>query len=451
MLKRLSVVAKLAVIGVIIIILVVLSNIIYHTISERAYYKNSVLEKIAQSNSGPQRIIGPILVLPFKYDLEQVEVKTGKKRWVPTSETRYVLPEKLSVDGDIQVKSLKLGIYQGQLYTGDLSFNGQFGQINYDDLKGYKNLKIDPYVMVMVSDPRGIIGLSTFNLNKSAQKFDAGVNNSRFSKGVHAPFLAQLLNTTNDFDFVLSLQGTSNLSVVPLGKESEFSLTSNWPHPSFIGNGVIAPESRSVDAQKGFDAKWKNTWYANNLNEIFVQQMAQGGIVFEQNSYSNDVPSFAVNLIETVDQYQLNERSVKYALLFIGLTFIGFFLFEVMSKVRVHPVQYGLVGTALVLFYLILLAFSEQIGFFYAYICAALACSILIGFYLSAVLKSLKYSLMFTSGLLALYALLYFILQSEDNALFLGSILLFVVLAVIMLITRKIDWYQLSSNNQKHE
>ena len=257
---------------------------------------------------------------------------------------------------------------------------------------------------------------------------------SGLSQGIHAPLtLASLQKEGLTADFTLNLAGTSSLSLVPVGRSSELLLQSNWPHPNFLGN--FLPDERKV-TDKGFSARWRSTWFANNINSAF---MYDNGIMEEEK-----LPTFTTSLIEPVDHYQLTERAVKYAVLFLGLTFMAFFLFETLTGLRVHPIQYLLVGAALVLFYLILLAFSEHLGFDVAYLLASVACSGLIAFYLSAVLRGMRRGMLFAASLLLLYGILYMLLQSEDNALVLGSVLLFGVLAGIMLLTRKLDWYQVA-------
>ncbi len=220
---------------------------------------------------------------------------------------------------------------------------------------------------------------------------------------------------------------------MPLGRSSELRLQSNWPHPNFLGN--FLPDERKI-TERGFSARWRSTWFANNINSAFHYD---DGILDE-----DKLPAFSASLIEPVDHYQLTERAVKYAVLFIGLTFMAFFLFETLTGLRVHPIQYLLVGAALVLFYLILLAFSEHLGFAVAYLLAGIACSGLIAFYLSAVLRGKLRGALFAASLLLLYGVLYLLLQSEDNALALGAGLLFAILAGIMLLTRKLDWYRVA-------
>lgn len=402
-------------------------------VQERSGYRQSVVGQVSESTSRAQRIVGPLIVIPYtlreekKNEKGEVEVQVSRHQ-------RYVLPESLVVNGKPNVEIRKLGIYQTQVYQGPMEFQVVFGQPDVEDLQ-HSNVTVgQPFLLVSLSDSRGIKSISPLNGTQQQSKFEPGTMVGELSQGIHAPLaLASLLQDGLTADFTLTLAGTSSLSLVPLGRSSELVLNSNWPHPNFLGN--FLPDERKV-TEKGFTARWRSTWFANNINSAFQ---------YDDNMVGEEkLPTFTTSLIEPVDHYQLTERAVKYAVLFLGLTFMSFFLFETLTGLRVHPIQYLLVGAALVLFYLILLAFSEHLGFNVAYLLASVACSGLIGFYLSAVLRGKLRGMLFAASLLLLYGVLYMLLQSEDNALVLGSVLLFGVLAGIMLLTRKLDWYQVA-------
>ncbi len=436
---------KIITIAVLAVILLIPVAMVRELIDERTSYKQSVVEQIANSSSGAQKIIGPILAIPFQETTtEIIDPENPKKtRQVTKEYVRYIIPQNLKINADAKVQSKKLGIYQAQQYNSALNFSGSFDIEAIQKSLTIKNIKLlDPYIIISISDNRGIMAANNFKLNDKDYTFKEGGNSKTFANGIHIPLTIddiKSLDDKNKFSFELKLQGTQSLSVAPLGRNSEFSLESDWKHPSFIGN--ILPVNHKI-SEKGFSANWQSSGLSNNISSLFQNSL------FAQESYADhfsEIPLFSVNMIETVDEYQLNERAVKYAILFIGLTFMAFLIFETVAHIRVHPVQYTLVGFALVLFYLILLAFSEHIGFNQAYLYAALASSILIGLYLCSVLKGIVRGLSFTIGLLALYGLLFMILQSEDFALMMGASLLFIVLAAIMLITRKVDWYELPS------
>jgi inner membrane protein len=233
------------------------------------------------------------------------------------------------------------------------------------------------------------------------------------------------------FSLQVSLEGTGGLSIVPSGGDTRVALHSNWPHPSFEGS--FLPAEKTI-AAGGFSATWQTTLLATNLSTRFAACLRGAA---EQ----CDLPGLGVRFIEPVNVYQQSERAVKYGLLFIGLTFGAFFLFETLKRWRVHPLQYALVGLALALFFLMVISLSEHIAFALAYVAASTACVALITAYLRYVLGGWRRALAFGALLALLYGVLYGLLLSEDNALVLGSLLLFALLAAAMWLTRRVDWY----------
>jgi inner membrane protein len=258
--------------------------------------------------------------------------------------------------------------------------------------------------------------------------------------GVHARLLDWNAEAAGrlDFDFTLALQGTGRLDFTPIGRESQVGIEADWPHPSFVGNYL--PVDRDVSSS-GFSARWQTSFFSTNMQEAVLDCLVRSAC----DAFSRR--QFGVNLIDPVDHYLQSERTIKYALLFIVLTFAAFFLFGVLRQLEVHPMQYGLIGLALALFYLLLLSLSEHIGFGPAYSVAATACLTLIGFYLCHVLQGMRRGLGFTLALAALYGVLFVIVSAEDYALLMGSILLFGLLATVMVLTRKLDWHSVGAGN----
>ena len=416
--------------GLMVVMLIPIAQLM-SVIDERSGYRQSVVGQVSESTSGAQRVLGPLIVIPY------VEREEKKDERTNGSAAGAALPlfaaGVASGAGAPKVEVRKLGIYQTQVYQGPLNFKVRFGQPELADLQRANVTLGQPFLLVALSDSRGIKSISPLEIPQPvAFEPGTGVGSLRQDPRTVDAGGAATKEGLNA-DFTLTLAGTSSLSLVPLGRSSELQLQSNWPHPNFLGN--FLPDERRVTEQ-GFSARWRSTWFANNINSAFHYD---DGIIDE-----DKLPAFSASLVEPVDHYQLAERAVKYALLFIGLTFMAFFLFETLTGLRVHPIQYLLVGAALVLFYLILLAFSEHLGFALAYLAASIACSGLIGFYLSAVLRGKLRGALFAASLLLLYGVLYLLLQSEDNALVLGAGLLFAILAGIMLLTRKLDWYQVA-------
>jgi inner membrane protein len=234
----------------------------------------------------------------------------------------------------------------------------------------------------------------------------------------------------------LKLQGTSDLQITPVGRTTKVVLNSDWSNPSFAGEYL--PSERDVSAQ-GFHAVWNSTFFSTNMVE------ALNNCTFSSNCVELNNRHFGVSFIDPVDQYLKTDRAIKYALLFIALTFAGFFLFEVIKQLAVHPIQYGLVGLSLALFYLLLVSLSEHIDFLLAYMISASACVGLIGFYVSHVLKSALRGIGFGAALGALYAMLYGLMSAEDYSLLMGSILVFGLLSAVMILTRNINWFSITN------
>lgn len=421
-----------------VVVLLIPLNMLSSLVNERSSYRDDVEQSLRQSASGPQTITGPLIAIPIT-ELTTVmeddkEIKK-ERRFI-----RYYLPENLNIVGKQTVEPRHIGIYEGQIWRTAITLNATFNRQLLSNDVGPDTLIGTPYVVLAVGDSRGIGKVGELDINGESYPIEPGSNLPGVGQGLHAVLpVKRLQDEKLTLRFNLDLMGTKQLAVVPVGRNSQFNLTSNWPHPGFIGD--FLPQQRTV-TDSGFSASWQSTWFANNLNTSFYD----GRIIDVDH-----LPAFSVTVTNPVDQYQLTDRAVKYAILLIGLTFMSFFLLETLTGLRVHPMQYLLVGLSLVMFYLVLLAVSEHIGFNGAWLLASLVCAGINGFYLKAVLNSGKASAMFTMGLLMLDAVLWQLLQSEDSALLLGTGVLFVALSAIMLLTRNIDWYGMTRKVQVPE
>jgi len=406
---------------------------------ERQAYRSQAIQSIMASSSGPQRLMGPVIVQPYT---RSITVEQEGKRFVRQEQIyRYLLPEQLEIKANMEVTPRKLSIYQAQVYQTRLTLSGRLptGQRLQDETASPLADEAElvagkPYLSLVLFDARGISNIPELQLGTERIPFAPGARLDNTLAGIHAP-LDSLPRQDGHFQLDLNLQGMNELDVVPLGKATSLLLAGNWPHPNFIGD--FLPGSRTLNPQ-GFEANWQTSWFASDMETRFNRMMQGEG---------EPLPSFSVSLVQPVDHYQLNERAAKYALLFIGLTFISFFMFELLKGLRVHPIQYALVGMGLVIFYLVLLALTEHLGFGWAYLVAALASVLLNGFYLSHVLGGPKQGIGFAALLGLVYAILYSLLQAEEIALLLGALLLFATLALIMLLTRKLDWYQVMDDS----
>jgi inner membrane protein len=250
---------------------------------------------------------------------------------------------------------------------------------------------------------------------------------------VHAVLGRLTPGKTNSFELALLLQGTQALEYVPVGKQTTIRMRSEWPHPSF--QGQFLPETREVTAQ-GFDATWRTSHLASGIESPLRGCLAGRGAC--------RTSTLGVSFIEPVNVYLQTERAAKYGFLFVAVTFLVFLLFELLKDLAIHPVQYGLVGVSLAMFFLLLLALTEHVPFAVAYVVASGSCIGLLAFYVSFVLRSVRRAAGFTTLLSALYGALYVLLRSEDMALLLGALLLFGILAAVMVVTRKVDWYRIA-------
>ena len=430
---------KLGTIALLILLLMIPLLLIDGLVGERQGLRNEVLRDIARSSSYRQQITGPILVVPYRKTVRHWKTDPVSKQRYQEEATQagrlYFLPERFSLEGDVRTELRYRGIYQARLYHSDSQISGQFQvPADYGIAQQLQDYQFDtPFIAVGISDVRGIGNDLKLRLNGASLSFEPGSGDERFGSGVHVNLPARDSGQAQrlEFAFDLKLQGSEQLSVTPVGRESQVTLRSDWPHPSFVGEYL--PSQRQVD-EKGFTANWQTSFFATDMQEAL-------GACVQGSCAALESRSFGVSFIDPVDQYLKADRAIKYALLFIVLTFAVFFLFEVLKRLAVHPVQYALVGLSLALFYLLLLSLSEHLGFAIAYGLSALGCVALNTFYVSSVLRSWSRGSGFGVLLAVLYGLLYGLLGAEDYALLMGSLLVFAVLGCVMVLTRKLDWY----------
>lgn len=388
--------------------------------------------QVARLTAAPQTLVGPLLVVPYTTEVKRTEKneKTGEWQeiWEEVQRERCLVPKELNLDGSIQIEARRRGLYRTQVYrmTGPLS--GVFTLDEHAGIQGGRNLRIGtPYLVLGVTDPRGILNRMTLRLDGRTYGFQTGTLRSHPASGIHATLQDLDLARAREisFEIQLELMGTRSIQIAPVAEETQVRIKGAWPAPSFEGG--FAPVDRAWSSQ-GFSAQWKIPHLSRDLGTLL-----KGGA--EANAQH-----FGVAFIDPVNIYLQSERAVKYGFLFVLLTFGAFLLREVLRRLPIHPVQYLLVGLALATFFLLLLSLSEHLGFCLAYGVATLGNLALLGTYLTGALQSRREGLLFTGGLALLYAALYGLLASEDNALLLGSILLFALLAGVMLGTRRMDW-----------
>jgi len=426
---------KAFIIGILMVVLLIPLGMINATIKDRANYRAEAVAKIAESYAGQQTIAGPVLVVPYVDTQVQEGLDAAGKKFQTESQSvgRWLyFPKTLSFDGKLLPSERNLGLHRVRVYEMQSVSLASF------DLTlppapvaaGLTRQVGTPYLSYSIADVRGLVGTPTLVIGGQPMAIRQGVGGHRGGRGVHAfvPGGAPDNGAKLSFDarFTSNLGGTESLQVVPIADSNHISLSSSWPHPQFSGR--FLPRTRQIGAQ-GFSAAW-------DISSLASAAQAQ---------YSKDgdeaIEALQVGLVDPVNVYSQADRASKYGILFVLLTFVGFLMFELAKRLPIHPIQYGLVGLALAIFFLLLLSLSEHMAFWQAYVAAAAACIGLQGVYLAAVLRSAARGWGFAGGLTLLYGALYGLLVSEDNALVLGSLMLFAILAAIMLATRHIDWY----------
>jgi inner membrane protein len=406
-------------------------------IGERRSLRDRVMSDIAQSGTGAQRMEGIVILVPCIDRYEETEtLHDGRK--IVRQHTRNcdvrVLPKELRVTADLTTDFRYRGIHRAMVYQIAADIEAAFELPPQPTPNGMRRTWGEPRLLVGIGDQRGIRSTPVASWNGAALQFQAGTGNAVWTKGVHVAVpIDPGAGGSGRLALKLGLAGMDRLDVVPAADEVEFTLRSPWPHPSFVGR--FLPDTRTV-SDAGFEAVWRTTGLATNIRDAF-QRCGTG----QCDEYA--ASAFGVSLMPGVDVYQQSYRAVHYGFLFVVLTFALFFLYEVLAGLKVHPIQYGLVGIALTAFYLLLIALAEHIDFALAYLAATSACVLLIGVYVRYVLGSLGRAAGMAALMSALYACLYMVLGSEDYALLMGAMLLFAVLAAFMLATRKLDWYAL--------
>lgn len=422
-----SITFKALVIGFLTIILLIPGIMIQDLIRERQDRSVETIEKINAKWSNAQTICGPVLTIP--YTTTQVDVNN---KTVLQEHTISITPENLNIDTQLFPEERYYGIYKTILYKSEIDLSGNFDKINYQKTDNSTIHWEQAYLTIGVSDLRGITENISFTLDNKQYPVEAAGNYDRLMGKILVVSLnnADTLLTGQPLHFncKIKLNGSSNINFIPIGKTSKVHVAGTWKSPGFIGN--FSPEHTITE--NGFDANWSVLRFNRSIPETWIDNQVE---TFED-------ASFGVNLIDPVNHYQQNMRSAKYAFMFIALTFVVFFFVEILTKKRIHPIQYLLVGIALILFYSLLLSISEQINFGIAYLVASIATIGLITVYTHSIFKNKMQTGGLAAMLCMLYVFLYVVLQLEDIALLIGSVGLFIILGIIMFFSRKINWYK---------
>ena len=395
-------------------------SMISNLIRERKARNSDVKREIHSMWGEPQTITGPILNIPYKED--------------DLSGIFHILPENLTIAGDVIPEIRYRSIFKSVVYSGNFTINGTFSIPDYVNTIPNKDFS-ESYFSFGISDLKGIdneVFLHVDDLDISP--ISGNPDSDLFSSGIHFP-IKHTISDSFDFSIEISLKGSEQILFNPLGKTTDVFVTSSWSNPSFIGN--FLPDDRDV-TDKGFSSKWN----IFNLNRNYPQY-------WKNNTYDVGASEFGVKFLIANDHYQQSMRSIKYSFLFIVLTFAAFFLLEIIKKERIHPIQYLLIGLCLIFFYSLLLALSEVIGFTLAYIISSISIISLIFYYSYNIIKSKIYSYVIVATLVILYSFLYLIIQVKDFALLTGNLGLLAVLAIILIVTRKISWFSINNTGEE--
>ncbi|HJZ77078.1 MAG TPA: cell envelope integrity protein CreD [Vicinamibacterales bacterium] len=435
--------ARLVVMGGLLLAMLIPLQMIHSVVSERTTRRDAALQEIGSTWGGFQTIGGPVLTVPYRSTWTE---QNGTMK--QTQVRAYFLPETLDVAATLEPLVLQRGLFNVVVYRAHLTVKGSFLRPDMTAMRPgpSQTLWDDATISVGIADPRGISKRLLLSWMNREIPLEPGADDvAIFGSGVHAR--ASGLGAVGEraavpFALDIDVNGSRDLRLLPTGSQTSLQITSTWPHPSFIGAPL--PTSRETGTN-GFTARWTVPYFSRG----YPPQWTGHAVDRAQMKAQADASSFGVSLLQPVDIYQQAERAVKYAVLFIVMTFVVFFLFEIGRSRLLHPIQYSFVGFAMCVFYLLLVSLSEHLGFDVAYVSASVATTALIALYSVRLLGGRLEAISMGAGLVGLYSFLYLLLRLEDYALLAGSIGLFTMLALLMFATRGVDWYELRIGEQE--
>ncbi len=433
---RNSITARMLVVGFLLLVLLIPLEFVKSLINERAYRQEEVVREINEKWGNEVLLSGPIVKIPYKViSEEKIFNEKSNSYYTKTKESienAYFFPDKLNIISQVDTKPLNRSIYESVVYSATIDVKGNFPKIDFSDTDiAEENILWEKAtVLLKTSNLKGIKTTPVVNLASEALSMTPQYS-TEYLNTIQSNYIAnakEIFAAPLPFSFDLKINGSESLKFLPIGKETDATMKSNWHSPSFDGN--FLPEDTNKEISKdGFTASWR-------ILQINRQ--------FEQSFFGHlpdlSASAFGTKLIIPVDEYQKSERTAKYGFMVIGLTLLVFLLIQLVSKIYIHPFQYVMIGLALVMFYTLLISISEHSNFFKAYAIAAVSVLALITVYSRAILKGFKFPLLICASLASLYGFIYVIIQLENYALLVGSIGLFLILAIIMFASRRIDW-----------
>ncbi|MDR5591004.1 cell envelope integrity protein CreD [Christiangramia sp. SM2212] len=436
-----SITARMVIIGFLTLVLLIPLFMVQDLIAERAQRQKQIISEINDKWGDEVILLGPILKLPYRsFKEKHITNSYNEVTTESIEEIRYLylFPDQLNISSQIDPRRKKRGIYQTAVYKSKNTITGNFSvpDINSEDILEENLLWDKARIVFKTSNLKGVNNQLKISMDGKEYNFSSKFQGQDRQSGNTELFIMEssVLKQESvpqkksiDFRMNISVNGSSEISFIPIGKTTEAELSSNWNTNSFTGNFLPFNEDKMTD--DGFNAKWKIL----DINRPFPQ------------NFNNRLPdlteyAFGVNFMIPVDEYQKSERATKYGFLVIGLTFLLFFLIQTLSKIPIHPFQYLMIGLGLVMFYTLLISISEHSSFLTAYLIAGISVILMISLYSKSILKIWKFPVFIGLSLIALYSFIYVIIQLESYALLVGSIGLFLILAGVMFVSRKIDW-----------
>lgn len=440
---------RMVIIAVIALMMLIPLTMVNNVVDERHGFYQSVLNEFSNLWGQLQTLKGPVLVIPLVEERtfeETVTDESGEEK-VITQVKHYtrnaiILPENLNMNIDLREDYRERGIYEALVYTSNIKIDGTFTLPKIDKFSDHiQHINWhEAYLSFGLTETKAINNSAIFLWDNQEKIISSGTNlPNLLGNGFHMPLNIEVKETTSSsytFNLELNINGSKGIRFAPFGESTTVNMNSSWPHPSFMGNTL--PDEHKID-ENGFSALWLIPHIARNYPQAWI---------LESKTYDLNELLAGVDLFQPIFIYSKITRAVKYGLLFVVLTFLTFLTFELTTRNSLHYVQYGLIGTALALFYLILLSLSEHIGFDTSYILATVMNIGLISSYTGAVLKSKRHSMVIMGLLSALYLILYSLLQMEDYALLMGTGLLLALLMILMYLTRNLKMAPLETADQ---
>ena len=450
---------KIVFLFIFVLVLLIPLKLIGDLIDDRGRLYNQTITNIGNEWGKSQKIIAPVITISYKdtriNNKESVSNVSNTKAVtvVPVERKFAILPDELNATIEMKDEVRQRGIYNATVYNANIKLKGYFSS------KDFPDKDVQGCVSIGLTDTKALIKINKFKIGDMEQDLEAMSGTMAvplITNGISGQLGPEHNNTMNKekipFEIDIDFRGSRDISILPLGKKNHFEIKSNWKSPSFLG---VLPTERTID-DNGFFAKWEVSNLIRNYPQIIdidndrFSDFYQDGLVYneydETTTYfdNNDEGSAVVKvaLFDSVTSYTQIYRACKYGILFIGMSLVVVFIFEVVSKKAAHYVQYGVVGFSLVIFYLLLLSLSEHIGFEWSYLISSLAIVIPNSMYITSMTSNKKFGIGMFIFLSGIYAILFSILRMEQYALLTGSLLILAVLYAVMYLTKKADIFQ---------